>query len=42
VILTNDLPYQAWANLLQFQSIYLLQADLAKGAGIFNGELALK
>jgi len=42
VILTNDLPYQAWANLFQFQSIYLLQADLAKGAGIFNGELALK
>ncbi len=42
VILTNDLPYQAWANLLQFQSIYLLQADLAKGTGIFDGELAFR
>lgn len=42
VILTNDLPYQTWANLLQFQSIYLLQADLAKGTGVFRGELALK
>ena len=42
VILTNYLPYQAWVNLLQFQSIYLLQADLAKGTGILNGELALK
>jgi len=36
VILTNDLPYQTWADLLQFQSIYLLQADLAKGSEIFN------
>lgn len=36
VILTNDLPYETWANLLQFQSIYLLQADLAKGTGIFK------
>jgi D-alanyl-D-alanine carboxypeptidase len=42
VIFANDLPYEAWANLLQFQSIYLLQADLAKGVGILNGELALK
>jgi D-alanyl-D-alanine carboxypeptidase len=42
VILTNDLPYQTWANLLQFQSIYMLQSDLAKGVGIFNGELVLK
>jgi D-alanyl-D-alanine carboxypeptidase len=42
VILTNDLPYQAWASLLQFQSIYLLQTDLAKGTGIFDGELAFK
>jgi hypothetical protein len=36
VIMTNDLSYQTWANLLQFQSIYLLQADLAKGTGIFK------
>jgi hypothetical protein len=42
VILTNDLPYQTWANLLQYQSIYLLQADLAKGTGIIKGEYALK
>jgi hypothetical protein len=42
VIITNDLPYQTWANLLQSQSIYLLQADLAKGRGIFDGELAFR
>lgn len=42
VILTNGLSYKAWANLYQFQSIYLLQADLAKGTDIFKGELAQK
>ncbi len=42
VILTNDLPYQTWEKLLQFQSIYLLQADLAKGTSILNGKLTLK
>ncbi len=38
VILTNDLPYNAWVNMLQFQSIYLLQADLSKGATILYSE----
>ena len=30
VIFTNDLPYAAWSKMMQFQSIYLLQADFAK------------
>lgn len=42
VIFANNLPYKTWINLMQFQSIYLLQADLAKGTGIFSGALALK
>lgn len=42
VIFVNNLPYKTWINLVQFQSIYLLQADLAKGTGIFSGALALK
>jgi D-alanyl-D-alanine carboxypeptidase len=42
VILTNGLPYEAWLNLLQFQSIYLLQADLAKKSGTFDGGMALR
>ncbi|MFZ6031374.1 MAG: serine hydrolase [Chloroflexota bacterium] len=41
VILTNDLPYEAWVNLAQFQSIYLLQADLAKAVETFGVEIAL-
>jgi hypothetical protein len=31
VILTNSLPYEDWAAFLRFQSIYLLQAELAGG-----------
>lgn len=42
VIFANNLPYQTWTNLAQFQSIYLLQADLAKGTGIQSGPLAFK
>ena len=38
VILTNGLPYETWSNLLQFQSIYLLQVDLAKNGGVFDGK----
>ena len=30
VILTNNLSYADWSKMMQFQSIYLLQADLAK------------
>jgi hypothetical protein len=31
-----------WSNLMQFQGIYLLQADLAKNGGVFDGGMALK
>ncbi len=36
VIFINDLPAESWNRLLQAQSIYLLQADLAKAVGAFR------
>ncbi len=30
VVLANGMPYETWSKLAQYQSIYLLQADLAK------------
>lgn len=39
VVLANSLPYETWTNLLQFQSLYLLQADLAQAGGNFGGEM---
>jgi D-alanyl-D-alanine carboxypeptidase len=41
VILTNELPYETWTSLAQFQSVYLLQADLAKAKKIFDAKQAL-
>ncbi len=37
VVLTNAMPYETWAKLLPYQSIYLLQADLAKKTMVFGG-----
>jgi hypothetical protein len=36
VVLTNALPYETWSKLFTYQSIYLLQADLAKGTTIID------
>ncbi|MBN2005760.1 MAG: serine hydrolase [Anaerolineae bacterium] len=42
VVLANGMPYETWVKLLQYQSIYLLQADLAKEAETFDREMAAK
>jgi hypothetical protein len=42
VVLTNALPYETWSKLLQYQSIYLLQADLAKETQTFDREMVAK
>ncbi len=39
VILTNAMPYATWSKLLQSQSIYLLQAELAREMQGFDGEI---
>ncbi|HNT77028.1 MAG TPA: serine hydrolase [Anaerolineae bacterium] len=40
VILTNGMPYATWSKLAQYQSLYLLQADLAKEAQSFAKAMA--
>jgi hypothetical protein len=36
VILANELPYETWSTQLAAQSIYLLQADIARASGVFD------
>lgn len=34
VILCNDLPVDIWLSAMKYQSLYLLQADMARGKGL--------
>ncbi len=34
VVLCNDLPAEMWVSAMKYQSLYLLQADLARGKGL--------
>lgn len=34
VILCNDLPAETWLSAMKYQSLYLLQADIARGKGL--------
>jgi len=36
VILLNDLPPDLWRDVVRYQGLYLLQADLAQAKGVFN------
>lgn len=36
VIFTNDLPVQTWSAQVQYQGIYFLQMDIAKGTGNYT------
>jgi hypothetical protein len=36
VILLNDLPPDLWQDVVRYQGLYLLQADLAQASGIFD------
>lgn len=36
VIMTNELPVQAWSSQVSYQGIYFLQTDLARAKGVFS------
>ena len=36
MILLNDLPLELWRDVVQYQGLYLLQADLAQASGVFD------
>lgn len=36
VVMTNELPIEAWSSQVSYQGIYFLQTDLARAKGVFS------